>query len=215
MNKILNVNRKIILFACCLVVSLVIVELVLSVRTNSQQLQVANQKEKNGLIEKIEKSADQPLRVLENADSPLRIVETKVKEITGSEFTQLTGITTDLASVSSVPEVKVVNNSGKTITGFILAIRDPKSKTLRTFSPYKVSIAPGETYTVRQDQFVISEKVTVADDKGVRQELMRPKMDSEKFWITFAGRSDFFVTVGMVFFEDKSKWMIQEGGEIQ
>lgn len=215
MFRLIGAKRKAILFACCLIGLVGIVGVVLSVRTSSQQLQVSNQKEKNELVEKIEKSADQQVRVLENNDSPLRIVETKVKEITGSEFTRLTGKTTDLVTVSSVPEVKVVNNSGKTVTGFMLAIRDPKSKNLRTFSPYKVSIEPGETYTVRQDQIVISEKVTVADDKGVRQELMRPKMDSEKFWITFAGRSEFFVTVGMVFFEDKSKWMIQEGGEIQ
>lgn len=215
MFRLIDAKRKAILFACCLIGLIGIVGVVLSVRTNSQQLQVSNQREKDELVEKIKKSADQQVRVLENNDSPLRIVETKVKEITGSEFTRLTGKTTDLVTVSSVPEVKLVNNSGKTVTGFMLAIRDPKSKNLQTFSPYKVSIAPGETYTVRQDQFVISEKVTVADDKGVRQELMKPKMDSEKFWITFAGRSDFFVTVGMVFFEDKSQWMIQEGGEIQ
>ncbi len=215
MSKLFNANRKMILFACCLVFSFLAAGPILSVKTNSQQLQVANQKEKSDLIEKIEKSADQTLRVLENNDSPLRIVETKVKEITGSEFTRLTGKTTNLLTVSSVPEVKVVNNSGKTVTGFILAIRDPKTKNLQTFSPYKVAIAPGENYTVRQDQFITSEKVTVADDKGVRQEIIRPKMDSEKFWITFAERSNFFVTVGMVHFEDKSKWMIQEGGEIQ
>lgn len=215
MLKLFDTKRKTILFVCCLIGLLGITGVFLSLRTNSQQLQVSNEKEKNEMVERIEKSADQQVRVLENNDSPVRITETKVKEITGSEFTRLTGKTTDLATVSSVPEVKVINNSGKTVTGFILAIRDPKSRTLRTFSPYKVSMAPGETYTVRQDQFVISGKTTVADDQGVRQELIKPKMDSEKFWITFAERSDFFVTVGMVFFEDQSKWMIQEGGEIQ
>ncbi len=143
MDKLFDTKRKTILFVCCLVGLLGVVGIFLNVRTNSQELQVSNQKEKNELVEKIEKSADQQVRVLENKDSPLRIVETKVKEITSSEFTRLTGKTTDLVTVSSVPEVKVVNNSGKTVTEFVLGIRDPKSKTLRTFSPYKVSIAPG------------------------------------------------------------------------
>lgn len=215
MIKLADTRRKTILFVCCLVGLLGVVGVFLSVRTNSQQLQVSNEREKNALIERIEKFADQQVRVLENEDSPLRIVETKVKEITGSEFTRLTGKTTDLVTVSSVPEVKVINNSSKTVTGFMLVIRDPKSKNLQGFSPNKVSIAPGETYTLKQDQFFTSEKITVADEKGVRQEFKQPKMASEKFWITFAERSDYFVTVGMVYFEDKSKWMIQEGGEIQ
>lgn len=215
MFKLFNTRRKTILFAGGSVFLFFVVALVLSVKTNSQQLQVPNQKDKDILIAQVEKSAEQSLKVVENDDSPLRIVEAKAKEVNGSDFTKLTGKTTDLAVVSSVPEVKLTNTSGKTIIGFIFAIREPKTKTLQTLNQEKISIAPGETYVIKREHFVAPEKLTVADSRGTRQKLVQPKIDSEKYWIDFAGRSDFFVTVGMVYFDDGSKWMIKEGGEIK
>jgi len=205
--KLLLISGLVILFGA--------IGIFLTVKTNSQRLQVANQNEKNALIEKIKASADYPLRFLENEDSPLRITETKVKEITGSEFTRLTDKTTNLITVSSFPEVKLHNSSGKTIIGFALLIRDPQTRTSRTMNQSKVSIAPGAIYTVEREHFIAPDKQTVSDDKGVRQEITLPQMDSEKYWIDFAGRSDIFIIVGLVYFEDGSSWMVKEGGEIK
>ncbi len=215
MAELLNVNRRKILFACCIASLLLGVALALN-PTNGQQRQVLNQKDKGDTLEQIEKSLDQPLRVVEDNDAPLRIVDARVKEISGSHFTKLTGKTTSLVAVSSVPEGKVINSSGKTVTGFMFVIRDPQSRSTRGIVQNNVSIFPGETYTITRQHFIRPEKVTVFDKDGqIRDRLIQPEIDSEKYWVEFAGRSDLFVAVVRVSFEDGSIWTIKEGGEIK
>lgn len=216
MARIPNVNRKRILLVCCGISLLLAVTFALTVKTHSQQLQVLDQKTENAALEEVERSVDQPMRVLGNVDSPFRIVEARVKEVSGEQFTRLTGRTTDLVTVSTVPEIELVNTSGKAITGFVIGIRDPHSRTTRTLAQRKVSIAPGETYIVRREHFVNPQQVTVADDNGqFHQKLVQPKKNSEKYWLPFAGRSDIFVTVGCVNFDDGTTWMIKKGGEVK
>lgn len=215
MFKLSNINRKTTLFACCLVVLIAVVALTLSVKTNSQQRSVLNQKDKSDLLKQVENSTERPFKVAGNDDSPFRIVHATVKEISGSEFTRLTGKTTDLVTVSSVPEVKLTNISGKTITEFIMVIRNPETQSTRVVVQNKVSIAPGGDYTFKREHFVKPEKETVADKDGVRQKFAQPKLDSEKYWLQYPMQSGIFATVGKVTFEDGSSWMIQEGGEIR
>jgi hypothetical protein len=216
MTKLLSLNRRKISFVCCVVSLLLAAIFALSIRTNSQQLQVLNQKAKNAVLEQIKNSTDQPLRVVGNDDCPLRIVEVKVKEVSGPQFTELTQKTTNLETVSSVPEVELVNTSGKTITEFVIAIRDPLSRTTRTLVRLKLSLAPGGTYVVKRTHFVSPEQMAVANEDGsVRQTLVRPQIDSEKYWLQFARRSDIFITVGQVSFDDGSSWKIKEGGEVR
>lgn len=215
MSRLFSANRKTILFAACLVLSVLVVAFTLNIKTNSQQLQVSSQKDNDVFLKQIENSPEQSLKVAENNDSPLKIVQATVKEVSGSDFTKLTGKTTNLLAVSSVPEVKLMNTSGKTITGFVFAIRDPIAKELQTLVQHQISIAPGETYVVKREQFVPLEKTTVSDNSGTHQKRVLPKMNSAKYWIDFSGRSDFFVTVGIVYFQDGSKWAIREEGEIK
>src|SRR5215212_10768179 len=87
----------------------------LSLRTRSQQLQPSTSKIIDDQFQRIERSPDQPLRAVENDDSPLRILEAKVKEISAPDFTQLTGKQTSLVTICSVPEVRLLNSSSKTI----------------------------------------------------------------------------------------------------
>jgi hypothetical protein len=215
MARIFNGNRKRILFTCCVVSLVLALPIALTVRTHSQQLQVLDQRAENAALEQIEKSSDRPLRVVGNDDCALRIVEARVKEVSGTHFTRLTGRATDLEVVSTVPEVELMNTSGRTITGFAIAIRDPLSRTTRTLVQLKVSVAPGETYIVKREHFVNPEKMMVANESGVRQTLVKPQMKSEKLWLQFAKRSDIFITVGRVNFDDGSAWMIKEGGEVR
>jgi hypothetical protein len=109
-----------------------------------------------------------------------------------------------------------VNNSSKTIVGFAFAIRDPKTKATRGIMQNKVSIAPGETYSITRQHFLEPDKKMQADDDGrITPNFTKPGLDSEKFWLPFAERADLFVTVAQVTFADKSVWQIKEGGEIK
>jgi hypothetical protein len=207
-------NRKMILITGCLVFLFSAAALALNIRTVNQRLQSSGRQEKGEIIKQIEESPDESLRVLGNDDCPLRIVEAKVKEVPGSLFTRLTGKTTDLATVSSLPEVTLVNTSGQTITRFYLAIRDPQTRTTRGLIQHNLALKPGETYILKRERFVTPEKITVADNNGqVRQTQAMPGMDSEKSWIQFAARSSLFITIIKVDFTDNSNWLIKEGGE--
>jgi hypothetical protein len=214
MARPLNVKLKTILFASGLALLLSAVALAIGFQTGSQK--GLNQRDKQDLIEKVRISPEQPLKIVGNDDSPLRIVQAVVKEIPASEFTKLTGRTTRLVSVPSVPEAKVVNDSGKTITGFVIAVRDPHSRSIRGVVQRSVSIAPGEAYTIERQQFIRPEQMAVAvEGQKASQKLFQPGLDSEKYWIQFAERSDLFITVGRVQFEDGNSWTIKEGGEVR
>lgn len=215
MFKLSNTTHKTIVFACCVIGLLAFVGAISNVETNSQQLQVLSQNEKDKLFERIRSSAETPFNVIENDDSPFRIIEAKSKEISGEEFTRLTRKTTDLTTVMSVPEVTLLNTSEKTITSFYLGVRNAETQSVRSFIKSKVSVAPGEVYTVTRDYFARPQKVTVSDSKGPRQKWVQPEWDSEKFWLEFKKSPDVFVSVGQVSFADGSEWIVSEGGRVK
>ena len=185
-------------------------------RTTSQQLQPATSPGTDNASQQIENSADQPLRILENNDSPVRILDAKVKEVSGTDFTKFTGQHTNLATVCTVPQVRLLNSSSKLITGFVLAIRDPTTKTTRGIVKSKLLIKQGETYTVPRQAFIEPEWTSAVDNEGkIRSQLARPDFQSEKYWISFASRAVLFVTVARVTFQDGGIWKLNEGGDIQ
>ena len=188
----------------------------LSLTTTSQHLQPSTSKANDERAQKVEKSADQPLRVVENDDSPMRILDAKVKEVSGTDFANLTGQQTGLPIVCSVPQVRILNSSEKAIIGFVLAVRDPITKTTRGMVQSKVLINQGEIYTVERRAFIQPELTSTVDTNGkIRSRLVTPDMHSDKFWISFASRTTLFITVARVSFQDGSTWKIKEEGEIQ
>lgn len=188
----------------------------IGLRTTRQQVHPSISKAIDNEAQQLENSTDQSLRVVENNDSPLRILDAKVKEISGPQFTKLTGKRIELPAVSSVPEVKLLNSSGKTITAFILAIRDPETKTTRGIVQNNVAIVPGGAYTAVRETFLRPEWVSAIDKDGqLKPRLAQPGLNSEKYWISFASRLQLFVTVVRVDFHDGTVWTVREGGDIK
>ncbi len=209
-------NRRRLTIAVAVVALLGAATFALTLRTTSQELHASSAAGPAKKLQPDDRSADHPLRVAENADSPLRILTAKVREISAAQFTQLTGQKTSLDTVCSVPEVQLLNSSGKPITGFVLVVRDPATKTSRGIVESKVSIAQGATYTARRQSFVRPEwTASVVKDGQVASKFAQRDMNSEKFWISFARRSDLFVTIARVSFEDGSTWTVKEDGEVQ
>src|SRR5215207_9228119 len=147
MFRSFNLTRKTFLFAVCIVLVVFTVALSSSVGISSQQSQVLKQKNRDVLLKQVEDLPELPIRVVENSDSPLKISQATVKEIPGADYTKLTGRTTNLVSAASFPHAILINTSGKTITGFIFGIRDPKTKTLQTLNQQNISLPAGATYT--------------------------------------------------------------------
>lgn len=213
MTRLLAANRRTTLIACGFLLSCSVVAVALGIQSSHQRAQGPAQ---DDALKQVNAAPDQFLRIVGNDDCPLRIVEARVKDVPAPLFTTLTGKTTDLATVSTLPDVTLVNTSGRTITGFFLVVRDPNSRKLRGILQRELKIQPGETYVVKRDLFIAPDKVTVADARGhIEQRLIHPGLSSEKGWVEFAARSDLFVTVGAVNFEDKQSWQIKEGGEVK
>ena len=215
MSKMMRLNRWTISIAGCSV--LACSALALNVNHNgNQSSHASNNQDKHAVVRQVEESPDRSLRVAGNDDCPLRLIEAKVKEVPAALFTRLTGKVTDLATVSSVPEATLVNNSGQTVTKFFLAIRDPNTRTTRGIMQSKITLRPGDSYTVSRDHFTAPENVTVRNEDGTTgQRQIVPGMDSEKKWIQFASRSAIFITVAKVDFADGSSWSLKEEGEIK
>jgi len=210
-------TRKAIVFAGGSICLLAIVALSINLKTHSQQPNVATKPNKDSLLTLIESSRELPLKVAGNESCPFRIVQATVKEISGPDFSRLTGRTTDQATVATVPEVTLVNTSQETITGFVLVVRDPQSRSSRGFVQQKVSIGPGANYVVKRDHFVAPEKQTIAKaNDPVRQVLSQPTLESEKYWLQFPTPPfQLFVTIGQVTFSNGATWMVQEGGDVK
>ena len=213
MTRVFTAPRRLILTACGLVFLLAATAIAVSV---GQRLRDTEHKAKGDALEQVKQAPEQSLRILGNEDCPLRIVEATVKEIPGHLFTKLTGKVTRLADVSSVPEARLINISGQTVTRFFLAVRDPESRTTRGLIKNSLALKPGEALLVTRDDFGAPEKVTVMDKGGqIRHKQIAPGMDSERKWLGFAPRSNLFITIAKVEFADGSSWVIKEGGELK
>ncbi|HEY5885138.1 MAG TPA: hypothetical protein VIT88_10650 [Pyrinomonadaceae bacterium] len=217
MNSLTPTARKTILLAGVLVLGCAAIALSIGNRTHSQRPNIPGRTTKDSIMASVERSPNLPLRVAGNEDCPFRIMAASVKQVSGSDFSQLTGRTTDLPVVTSVPEITLANTSGQAIISFVLVIRDPPSRSTRGFVQEKVSIAPGTIYSVKREHFFKFERQAIADsNQPARQIVVQPRADSEDYWLQFpAGSTDVFVTVGKVTFQDGSSWMIKEGGEVK
>lgn len=165
----------------------------------------------------VESSQESPVKVAGNSDCPFKILRATVKKVSGSEYSRLTGRTTNQAIVATVPEVKLINTSSQTITSFVLVVRDPQFRASRGFVQQKVSIEPGETYLVKREHFISVEEETVAEaNQPTRQVPVQLNVASDKYWLRFEGPlNDVFVTVGRVTFSDGASWLIHEEGVVK
>jgi hypothetical protein len=212
----LHVNLKTISISCFLVILLSVVVFALNKRTANQHSQELARRDNADMAKPLDESPDMLLTIVGNDDCPLRIGEARVKEVPGHLFTKLTGKVTHLATISTVPEVTLLNTSGQTVVRFYLMIRDPNSQTTRGLLRGNLAIRPGESFTVKREDFAGSDKVATGDQKGeVHITRVDPGLSSEKRWIEFASRSDIYVTIANVDFENGDSWTIKEGGEVK
>jgi hypothetical protein len=179
--------------------------------TSGQRIKITDEPRKNQILEKISGSPDIVQSFIDHADTPLSITQAKGKVISGADFTSLVGKTTDLREIASLPTVHLVNTSDKSISGFMLGFTNPTTNRMRIITFHKLSVKSGHPYVVSPEALVTSPRVTVTDDNGAR-EVVRSKMESEKYWITLGNPSDYFISVGKVSFEDGTEWIVNDEG---
>ena len=160
---------------------------------------------KDPLIERVEKAPMTPIRIQQDDDAPLRILEAKVHEVSGVDYERITGEKTDLPSVISAPEVKVINTSNKTVKRILLVVDDPSAEKSQGINKGGLAIAPGDTFTIVPGNFVKVEYTTAVDENGKLTSGEREPIRSKKFWLPFPDRTRLQVRVG-VEFNDGTRW---------
>ncbi len=175
--------------------------------------QIESRKMDNALrtvtIRKGDELPDVLYKIVGNDDSPLKITEATGRVVTNALYTKLTGQTTVTTgadgktvfpNVYSAPVVKMVNNSGKTINGLVVVVKDSrpngrgKSYMIlqgKPGAPRPISILPGESYTVNFRE--------------------NHPMFSEKYWLAeYTDPSDFYVMVAQIQFDDGTSWTAKQ-----
>jgi hypothetical protein len=164
---------------------------------------------KSVTIKKGEELPDVLYKIVGNDDSPLKITEATGRGFTNALYTRVTGQTTVTTgadgktvfpNVYSAPVVKMVNNSGKTINGLVVVVKDsrPNGRGKSHFiiqgkpgAPRPISILPGESYTVNSRE--------------------NHPMFSEKYWLAeYTDPSDFYVMVAQIQFDDGTSWTAKQ-----
>lgn len=154
-------------------------------------------------IRKSDELPDVSLKIVGNDDSPVKITEATSQQITNALYTKLTGQTTVttgadgktvFSNVFSAPIVRLVNDSGKTVTQLSVAVVNPRPTgngqmrfVFEGNERFPVSIAPGKTYTIsfRGDH----------------------PTSSEKYWLPgFTDPQNFYAKVSSVRFDDDTSW---------
>jgi hypothetical protein len=165
---------------------------------------------KDQMIAEVQSLPNQQVSGVNAEGAPLAIQAASVREIQQATFLGLTGQPTVHSSMSTYPDIALVNTSGKTIASFMIIFKSKVEGGNHYALTKAVSIASGGGYTFASKRWLLEEKFTVKKDDGTFKSVMRkPGPDSAKFWIPGAA-SDLHVMVYSVVFEDGSQWRVPE-----
>jgi hypothetical protein len=185
----------------------VIATLALSIKPSAS----ADQQDKSRLFKQIEAANALQVFADNSHGSPLLIQEAGAKEISGQDYALLVGEDAGYDKHSTFPDVTLVNSSSKAIRSFVLLVNSAadKSHTGHMLLQKDLSITPHSTFKLDAAKWPMAERVTVQKGKEYINRLQKPGLDSPKSWLPGAS-SDLRVFVGMVEFEDGTRWMIPE-----
>lgn len=163
--------------------------------------------EKSEFVEKVRQYPDSSISFENYEGVPLSIQEAKVKEIGNAEYYQLTGFTTDSPKYISFPDVTLINNTDQRVVGVALAVGNKHTRQLHGVKLNKVSIEPHGSYSVKASDFLRPERTVQVTKSGEVSNRLRPGLDSEKMWLR-GSASDMVLIVGIVEFENGTRWMM-------
>lgn len=163
--------------------------------------------QKNRKTVQVEALNPVPIYADNSQGSPISIQDASVREISGDEFTKIVGEPSRHYRYSTFPEVNLLNTSGRTIRSFAIAIKNEAEKKGYMFLKGKLSLLPGATYKVNPFQWIKAERSSMLKEGKYVSVMQKPSVESSKYWM-IGSPSDLKVVVGMVEFDDGSRWMI-------
>ena len=168
--------------------------------------------EKATRIANVESGAESEVNSICPVGTPILIKAASTREISKLTFRNLTGEAARHPSMSTYPDVTLVNTSQKTITSMMIMVR---SKAEPPGSGHglvtkDMSLAPGAKYWFESSKWPRAEKVFVEKDGRFVSVLSQPGLDSPKSWLPGAA-SDLTVVIVKVVFEDGTQWTVPAG----
>jgi hypothetical protein len=145
----------------------------------------------------------------------LWIQSATAKEIIGEQFQVLTKQTAMSSRYISIPNIKLVNNTGQTIVGFSLGLLNQRSGDLEIYRKTQIRIEQGQEFIIDPMQWAgvrKKESHTFVQSGGVAQEdVSSPSWHSEGAWVP-GNITDFNIFVGQIDFSDGNRWKIKRIG---
>jgi hypothetical protein len=193
--------KKVVL--CFLALAFVLSEAV------SADVRATSSRQQNRLriVKHVESMSGSPIYADNSQGSPIDIQEATVKEISGDDYSVLVGEPAKHFRQSTFPEVTILNTSEKTVRSFALVTRSTVEAKGYVLLKHNLSLVPNSSYRVDSSHWVKAERVTIKTGDKFTTVWRQQGLVSRKSWIPGAC-SDLKVTVGMVEFDDGTRWMI-------
>jgi hypothetical protein len=171
--------------------------------------QIQASQAKTRIVKQIEAARGVQIYADNSQGSPLFIQEASVKEISGDDFRVLVGEAPRHFKQSTYPEVVLLNSSAGTIRSFAIVVQSAADKPRSGYVLLKknLSIPPNSTFKVTSNMWPKAERVSRQEGTRFVSGMRQPGLDSSKSWI-LGSASELRVTVGLVEFEDGTRWMI-------
>ncbi len=169
---------------------------------------ISAQQPSGDLLGKVKNDPGLPLTIDMSPGTPVMITESLSREISDVDFRKLTGLDADSASHFSFPEVKVLNTSGKVITGFSLVLQKNSGR-FYFVKHSKLKLEPNDSFAVKPNHWVSSPKVNIRTEGDKVGKISRVlDFDSPEMWIP--GRvSDASLIIVGVKFSDGTEWKVK------
>ena len=162
------------------------------------------------LLEKVKNDPGIPLTIDISPETPVMITEAVSREVSGEDFRSLTGIDAGAVSYFSFPEVKVLNTSGKVITGLSLILQIKNSGRFYGVAHSKLKLEPNDSFVIKPDNWISAyPKVNIRREGDKVEKVNRVlDFDSPEMWIP--GRvSGVSLWIGGVTFSDRTEWKVK------
>ena len=169
----------------------------------------ANNEQMEQTVERVRKSPDFPLNIDNTENPPILIQAASMKEVSGAEYQELTGIKTDSLKFVTFPNVRLINNTNQTVTAFILILVDKHSTRNKALMMSSLNLEPFKDFSIEPVIWAKPRRQMMrkfAEKEGTFQEdKSSPDLNSEEMWLP-GGVSEFSVLVAGVEFADGSEW---------
>ena len=153
-----------------------------------------------------------PVAIDNSEQSGLAIQSVSSKEINRARFERITNsVKTSGAAYIAVPRAKVVNNTGREIIGFSLALVNRRSGDMEVLQKSLIQLQPGEHFSIEPLTWAsvregAAHRRVVLDASGkTHPEVVSAGWDSEGAWIP-GSLADVSISVVEIRFADGSTW---------